>query len=254
MRRSILLISIALTASLLMSACGVLEIFVDKIEGSGEVVVEHRELPEFTSIEVSGDIQLFITQLDTGVEVHAESNLLKYIRTYVEDQTLFIEIADADGNSVIIEPFEPILVYVQLARIKDISLSNGVEMTSSQLVAEGAEMNLSLHGDCDGSINALRTDILNISLSGGSHLEIVDGQVSEQYIQASEDSSYTAEWVKSDITEIELSDGSEATIWAEETFNVNLSGGSIAYYFGSPVNLNEVRNKGGSDYISRGEH
>ena len=144
-------------------------------------------------------------------------------------------------------------MYVQLDRIKDISLADSVDMTSSQLISEGAEINLSLHGDCEASINALRTDILHISLTGGSHLQIIDGQVTEQYILASEDSSYTAEWVRSEITEIELSDGSEATIWAEETFNVDLSGGSIAYYFGSPINLNEVRSRGGSDYISRGE-
>jgi molybdopterin-binding protein len=99
----------------------------------------------------------------------------------------------------------------------------------------------------------VRTGVLNIHLSGGSELEIVDGQVTEQHIQASDGSLYTAEWLKSEVTEIELSEGSEATIWAEETFNVNLSGGSMAYYYGSPMNLNEIKRKGGSDYISRGE-
>jgi hypothetical protein len=254
MKRSVLVIIIVLVVSLLMTGCSALDVFVDRVPGSGELIVEHRELPAFNSINASGDIQLFLTQLDKGVEVHAESNLLKYIRTYVEDQTLVIEIAKADGSSVIIEPFETIVVYVQFDRIKDISLAGGVEMTSSQLVAEGAEINLSLYEDCHASINALRTDILHVSLSGGSDLEIVDGQVLEQYIAASEDSTYTADWVKSDITEITLSDGSEATIWAEETFSVDISGGSIAYYYGSPVNLTEVRNRGDSDYISRGEH
>lgn len=254
MKKGILLTIIALVASVLMTGCSVFDIFVERVEGSGEMIVEHRELPSFNSIKASGDIQLFITQIDSGIEVHAESNLLKYVRTYVEDQTLIIEIATADGSSIIIEPFEPILVYVQFARVKDISLSDGVVMTSSQLVAEGAEINLSLNKNCEGSINALRTDILHVSLSGGSDLQIVDGQVVEQYITASEDSTYIAEWVKSEITEIALSDNSEATIWAEEIFNVDLTGGSVAYYFGSPVNLIEVRNKGGSDYISRGEH
>lgn len=254
MKRSFLFIVTILVASLLMTGCSALDIFVDKVPGSGELIVEHRELPAFNSINASGDIQLFLTQLEAGIEVHAESNLLKYVRTYVEDQTLIIEIAKADGSSVIIEPFEPILVYVQFDRIKDITLASGVEMTSSQLVAEGAEINISLLDDCHASINALRADILHVSLYGGSDLEIVDGQVLEQYIVASEDSTYTADWVKSEITEIALSDGSEASIWAEETFNVDISGGSIAYYYGSPVTLNEVRNKGDSDYISRGEH
>jgi len=254
MKRSLPFIIIVLLVSLLMTGCSALDVFVERVPGSGELIVEHRELPAFNSIDASGDIQLFLTQLDKGVEVHAESNLMKYIRTYIEDQTLIIEFAKADGSNIIIEPFEPIVIYVQFDRIKDISLANGVEMTSSQLVAEGAEINLSLYDDCHASINALRTDILHVDLFGGSELEIVDGQVLEQYIVASTDSSYTADWVKSDITEITLSDGSEASIWAEETFSVDISGGSIAYYYGSPTNLTEVRNKGESDYISRGEH
>ena len=127
-------------------------------------------------------------------------------------------------------------------------------MTSGQLVAENAKIDLAFSGGSWGSINAIRTGKLTVYLSGGSTLQVVDGQVDEQYIEASGESSYTADWLKSEVTEIQLSGDSEATIWAEETLNVDLSGGSLAYYYGSPVHLNEVRSSGGSDYISRGEH
>jgi predicted small secreted protein len=254
MQKRILLIILILTVGLSLAGCNILDFFVKTVEGSGEPTVEKRDLPSFNAIEASGDFELFITQLEDGLEVHAESNLMKYIRTYVEDQVLIVEIADTDGSSIIIHPLEPILVYVNLPQIESISLSGGVEMTSSQLLAEDAQIDLAFSGGSVGSVNAIRTGDLYVNLSGGSELQVIDGQVDEQYIQASGASVYTADWLKSDITEIELSGGSQATIWAVESFNVDLSGGSLAYYYGSPVQLNEVRSSGGSDYISRGEH
>jgi hypothetical protein len=253
MKKTLPLLFVVLMA-LSITGCGVMKVFAETVEGSGEVIVEQRDLPVYNSIEAHGDIELYVTQLNTGVEVHAESNLIKYVRTYVEDQTLIVEIADTDGGDINLKPLEPIRVYVKLVRIKDVSLYDGVILTSSQLVADGGEINVSLTGESWGYVNAIRTGTLHVSLSEGSELQVIDGQVTEQYVSASGESIYAADWLRSETTEIQLSDNSEATIWAEDTFNVNLSGGSMAYYYGSPVNLNEVRSTGDSDYISRGEH
>ncbi len=254
MQKRILLIILTLILGLFMAGCSMVSFFVKTVEGSGELIVEKRDLPTFNAIEASGDFELFVTQLDDGVEVHAESNLMKYVRTYVDNQTLIVEIADTDGSRIIIHPLEPIQVFVNLAQVEGITLSDGVEMTSSQLLAEEARIDLAFSGGSIGKVNAIRTGELHVNLSGGSELQVIDGQVNEQYVQASGASIYTADWLKSDTTEIELSGGSEATIWAVEIFNVDLSGGSLAYYYGSPVHLNELRSSGGSDYISRGEH
>lgn len=249
----LLLISLSLITTISMAGCFIVDLFPQTIEGSGKVVIEKRELPLFNKIEAKGDFELYVTQLNTGVEVHAENNLMKYAHTYVRDQMLVEEITDTDGSSINLMPLEPIRVYVKLVRIKGISLSQGAELTSSQLIAEDKEIDLSLSGGSVGYINAIRTGTLHVDLSDESELRVIDGQVSEQRIGASGGSHYTAEWLKSEVTEISLSCGSEATIWAEETFNLDLTDGSMAYYYGSPVNLNEIQSTGGSNYISRGE-
>lgn len=246
-------ITLTLFIMMTLTGCTLAGIFAKTVEGSGEVVVEKRDLPAFTAIRAHGEIELYLTQLDSGVEVHAEGNLMKYVRTYVQEQTLVVEIADTDGGAINLKPLAPIEVYVRFEKLNSLTLSAGVKMTSSQLVAEDARIDLSLSGGSLGSINALRTGTLQVMLSGGSQLEVIDGQVTDQFISASDGSSYTADWLKSEATEIKLSRGSEAAIWAVDTFNVDLSGGSTAYYYGSPTHLNEVRNSGGSDYISQGE-
>lgn len=247
-------ILISLFLALILSGCSVANIFVKSVQGSGEVVVEKRDVETFSKIKAHGNLELFINQVEPGVEVRAESNLMKYVHTYVEDQTLFVEIADTDGTSNInLRPLEPIQVYVMLTKITDLQISGGADVLAGQIIAEDIQMNLSLSGESTAKINAVRTGTLNITLSGESKLEIVDGQVVEQHIKASKESQYTADWLKSEITTMVLSQGSEGTIWAEEDFEVELSGGSTAYYYGSPNNLNEIRNTGGSDYISKGE-
>lgn len=245
---------VVLIASILLTGCQALERMDNTVEGSGEVIVEKRDLPAFNKIEAHGDFELYITQLNEGVEVHAESNLIKYIRTRVENQTLIVDVAGPSGNKVNLKPLEPIRVYVKLVRIQGVTLSDGVIMTSSQLVAEDARIDLTLSSGSWGYVNAVRTGTLNVTLSDESELQVIDGQVDEQHIVASGGSHYTADWLKSNLTDVQLGDSSEATIWAVDTFNVDLSGGSTAYYYGSPVEINEVRSSGGSDYISRGEH
>jgi hypothetical protein len=231
-----------------------LGIGVKTVEGSGDVIVEKRDVESFNQMVVDGDVEVYFTQLNEGIEVHAESNLSKYVHTRVEEQTLYVKIADTDGGEIVIANLEPIRVYVNTVRINRINLSGGAELTSSQILAEDAELDLSLSEGSVGYINAVRTGTLYISLSEGSELKIVDGQVTEQIVTASDGSTYLAEWLKSETCELEFSSGSEATIWATDTLSVDLTGGSMVYYFGSPETLNEIESSGGSDYISEGEH
>ncbi len=254
MKKTTILLSLLAILALLLSSCDAVGIGVKTVEGSGDVIVEKRDLDTFKNIVVDGGIEIYLTQLNEGVEVHAENNLVKYVHTTVEDQTLTVEIADADGGKIEIAPLEPIRVYVNMVRVESISLSGGAELTSSQLLAEDAELSLSLSGGSVGYINAVRTGVLYVELLDGSELEIIDGQVTEQYIEAKDGAVYTAEWLKSEICELEFSDGSEGTVWATESLSVSLVDGSNVYYYGSPENLEEVKNTGGSDYISKGEH
>ena len=247
------LVPVLLLLASMISSCGVANIFMDTVQGSGEVVTEIREVPNFSKIEAHGDFELFVTQIESGIEIHAEGNLMKYIHTYVKDQTLVVEIADTDGSGINLKPLEPIEIYVKLTKITDISLTGGVKLNSGQLIAKDMQINLLLTDGSEAKINALRTGTLTVTLLDESSLEIVDGQVTEQTIKASKESQYSAEWLKSEATTMVLSGDSEATIWAEETFEVELTGGSTAYYYGSPNTLTEVKNAGGSDYVSKGE-
>jgi len=247
------LIILVLIIALLLTGCDIVGLFVKTVVGSGELVVEEREVTSFSKIEAGGNLELHVSKQYTGIKVKAESNLMKYIHTYVEGETLFVEISDTDGGSINVQPLEPIQVNIQFTKITGFSLSGGAQLASEALDGEDMQVDISLSGGSVAKIDAINTDNLNIILSGGSELSFSKGEVTKQIIEASGGSEYMAEWVQSEVTELRLSGGSEATIWAEETLDIDLSGGSTAYYYGSPANLNETSNSGGSDYISKGE-
>jgi len=264
MRKLTILVSLLLIAALSLTGCDIVNLFVKTVVGSGELVIEEREVTSFSKIDASGGVELLITKGNSGIEINAESNLMKYIHTYVEGETLFVEIADTDGGSINLQPLEPIRVTVQFTKITGVSLSGftkitgvslsgGVNLASEEITVEEMQIDVAMSGGSVAKIDAIHTDKLNVTLSGGSELSITEGEVTKQFIEASGGSVYMADWLQSEVTELMLSGGSEATVWAEETLDIDLSGGSIAYYYGSPNNLNEIGNSGGSDYISKGE-
>jgi len=253
MRKTTILVSLLLIVALSLTGCDIVNLFVKTVVGSGELVIEEREVTSFSKIDAGGGVELLIIRGNSGIKVNAESNLMKYIHTYVEGETLFVEIADTDGGSINLQPLEPIQVNVQFSKITGVSLSGGVNLESEELTVEDMQIDVAMSGGSVAKIDAVHTDKLNVTLSGGSELSITEGEVTKQFIEASGGSVYLADWVQSEVTELMLSGGSEATVWAEETLEIDLSGGSTAYYYGSPNNLNEIGNSGGSDYISKGE-
>jgi len=253
MKKCNCLFILVLIISLFMTACDVIDLFVKNVVGSGELVVEKREVTSFSKIDAGGNLELHISKKYSGIEVNAESNLMKYIHTYIEGETLFVEIADTDGSHILLQPIEPIKVYIQFEKVTDISLHGGVEMASEAITAEGVEVKIEMSGGSEAIIDAITTEDLTVDLSGGSELTVSGGEVVNQYVEASGGSTYVADWVKSETTELTISGGGEGTIWVEETLDIDLSGGSTANYYGSPVNLIESGNSGGSDYISKGE-
>ena len=253
MKKAAFIMTLSLIIVLTLTGCDIVNLFVNTVIGSGELVVEEREVTSFSKIDASGNLELYVTKSNTGIEVNAESNLMKYIHTFVEGETLFVEIADTDGGSINLQPLEPIQVFVEFTKITDVSLHGGVQMESKELVAEEMQININMSGGSTAKIDAILTENLNMTLSGGSNLNVTEGKVTNQIIKASGGSEYMADWVQSVVTELIFSGGSEGTIWAEETLELALSGGSIVYYYGSPNNLDEIRSSGGSDYISKGE-
>src|ERR1043166_7615487 len=85
---------ISLLATVTLVSCG--EVFGHRIRGNGIIKTETRTSGEFTSVNVSGAIDLYIKQdAVNSIKVEADENLLQYVEVHNDGGTL--QIHEAEG-------------------------------------------------------------------------------------------------------------------------------------------------------------
>jgi hypothetical protein len=83
MKKTVVLLTLALSFVFVLSACGV--------RGSGVRKTEKRDLPAFTSIETTGAFEVEVTcQKPASFEIEADDNILPLVQTEVRDGVLHV--------------------------------------------------------------------------------------------------------------------------------------------------------------------
>lgn len=80
-------IIILLCINLVFSSCG-----TQKVKGSRNVITEHTNLKDFSSVEIQGDFEVSLQKgRQAAMEVRADDNLHSIIQTEVSNNTLYIK-------------------------------------------------------------------------------------------------------------------------------------------------------------------
>jgi hypothetical protein len=156
--RNILIIVTILAFSLSYSACRKLV----QLDGNHHQISEKRQLVPFTKVVNEGSFNVYIIE-DSISEaiVEAESNLIPYIRTIVNGETLIIDTRDN------ISPNIPVNVYIRTPEINSIKLSGSGTMTTDSLVGDNVEIKISGSGNITANVDA---GILNATISGSGDM------------------------------------------------------------------------------------
>jgi len=235
MNRKTILLTI-LVIPVLISAC----VFT-VVRGSGDVVSETREVSNFDKVELSGVGTIYITQGDEeALEIEAEDNLLRYIKSSVRGSTLVIGFED-DQWTQVIQPTEPIKYFLTLKDITKIELSGAGRVIAEQI--ETTELRIVSSGAGDIQIDNLSADDLIVDLSGAGNCEI-GGQVTDQQITISGAGNYSAESLETEATSIQVSGMGSSEVWANDALNIEISGAGNVKYYGSPHVSQEISGVG----------
>lgn len=191
-------------------------------KGSGNIQTEKRNVSEFNAIDVSGAFVVEITaQKDYSLEVETDDNLLQYIKTEVDGNTLRIETE------------------------KRISTSNPLKIRIS---APGIE-NLQLSGASKVSIVNLNNESLNIDSSGASKISC-EGKTNNLTVDMSGASNFDGEKLDAESVSVDSSGASKATVSVKNDLKADLSGASKVVYFGNPTNV-EKKTSGASSIVGK---
>jgi hypothetical protein len=189
-----------------------------------------RKVASFNSIEVSGAINLFLSQgTEEAVAVSAgDEELISRIRTSVRDNVLYI---DFDGKGLNWKNWSnnKIKAYVTVNSLKRIEAAGACNVkTVDQLKSNDLKIELSGASDLTGDI---AVENLSLSLSGASDCTL-KGMAEKASISCNGASSAKAYDLKSNYAKIEASGASSIRITVNKEMSARASGASSINYKG----------------------
>lgn len=203
---------------------------------------EKRNVSGFHAIEVSGGIDLYLSQGNEAVAVSASE--IKYrdkIKTEVVNGVLKIYYENENRHISISWGNRKLKAYVSARTLDGLEGSGG-----SDIAIEGNfktdKLNLEVSGgsDFDGK---LELNDLAAHASGGSDID-VSGSAKTIHIEASGGSDFKgSDFVVENCT-IDASGGSDVYITVNKELSVDASGGSDVHYKGTGL-IREIKNSGG---------
>lgn len=236
--------SVVVIGAVLASGCGVDLDIGKRTDGSGTIVSEDRPVSGFDRIELSGSGILEIKQGSAEkLTVSTDDNLIQYITTKVQGDTLEVRIFDRPGSDL--RPTRTPRLELTVADLTSIDTSGSFEVISSGLEAPGLTIDGS--GSCRVHLDGLRANELTVDISGSGELDI-DGRVEVQRIDISGSGSYRAGDLETADTRVSISGSGYALVWATESLHVDVSGSGRVEYWGDPAVTS-----GDNDLVSLGE-
>lgn len=212
-----LLLSLALGASLLASACD-----LRIIEGSGRPGEEVRNVAAFTKVDVE---RAFHATIDVqpgkpiSVTVRGDDNLFQYITTEVDKGVLTVDASVFQMNNHV-----PLEVVIQVPSLDAVTASGAAEVAA--------------HG--------VASDTMRVSASGAAQVRI-DGDVGDLVAEGSGSAVIKARDLHAEDVDLDLSGSSVAEICAKGSANITVSGASSADYYCGPDKV--VPHESGSGHI-----
>ncbi len=205
----------------------------ERVHGDGNITTQQRNVGNFTGLDVSGAMNVHIMQdAAVGVRVQADANLMQYIETNLDGNTLHIH--QKDGFNL--QPSKEIIVYVSAPVFKELEVSGASNIVGDNAISGKEE--LSIHASGASGIT-MQVDLSKLysDLSGASTLNL-KGRAASFTIEASGASNIKCMDLNTDETTVDVSGASEVEITANKQLNIEASGASNVDYKGA-ANINQ---------------
>ena len=193
----------------------------NKIQGSGNIISESRELNNFTSITLLGSIDVNIkTSESNNCVVVADDNLIPYIKTEVVNNKLNISLNESYSSE------EKLVVNINTPNYDEVSLSGSGNINILDFKNNNLSLNISGSGNITGNGEV---EILVVKINGSGNL--------------------MSKEIKSKSATITINGSGDGEVFAGDSISAKINGSGNIKYFGNPENVDSIIN-GSGDIIS----
>jgi hypothetical protein len=230
------LLLIALSGLVLFSSC---RLFHKKVRGTGNVVMQARNVSNFDGVSVSSAMDLYVRQ-DSGfsVKVEIDDNLQQYIIVTKENGILHIR----QEHNINLDATGKIKVFVSAPAFTSLSASGACGIFTENTISSSNPIDIGLTGASKATVE-LRSPKISADLSGASFLAI-KGETRQFSIEGSGSSNVRCFDLLTEETFIDVSGASEAEVFASVKLDVKASGASEIKYKGNASVSQDVSGAG----------
>ena len=201
-----------------------------KINGNGEETTKTRSLGEYDKVKVRGSLDVdLVYGTEGGIKIEAESNLIEYIVTEVENNALQLYIKK--GYNLRTSRGKKILITVPFKDISEVTLSGSGDIVGKDIIkANDFRTAVSGSGDITINVEASRT-VAQISGSGGL---VIKGNSDNFDAKLSGSGDIEAFDFKAKHVDAAISGSGDIEVTATESIRARVSGSGDIDYMGNP--------------------
>jgi len=202
--------------------------------GSGNIVTEKRTVGNFKGISVGGDFEVEVKIGPvTEVTVEADDNVIEYIETSINGNSLRIRTEDMHNFSN-----THMKVYITVPALSVIKASASADVRVIDLLTSNEKLSFqsSNSGSIDAEVDA--PEIETDASSGGS--VTIRGKTKNHEADASSGADIKTWDLLSEQTNVSVSSGANAKVHASIGLKVTASSGAVVTYHGAAAVTNNV--------------
>ncbi len=202
MKRSLVLLLLIIS----VTSIGCSSYFQSKVKGNGNSTTKSFTVSEFSKIDAAHAFEIdVIVGKAQSVKIETEENLLKYVRVFVKNNTLYLDIennVNLDGDMRAI---------ISVESLNGVDLSGACKISIENIESDNFTMDVS--GACKGVFSGT-VENLNLDLSGATKLNTVELQAQNLIV--------------------DMSGASKLEVYCENSLTVDASGASKITVYGNP--------------------
>ncbi len=228
---------IALCSLVIFSSCDF--IHGKRVRGSGNVIMQSRNVSDFTGVSISGAMHLYLKQeTSSSVKIETDDNLQQYIMITVENGVLRIR---PQQNINLVETGK-IKVFVSAPVFRSMEATGACNIFSENMLSSGEAIDIDLTGASDARVE-LKSPKVSADLTGASSLSL-KGEAKEFSIDGSGSSNVRCFDLLTEETRIDMSGACDAEVFASVKLDVKASGASDVKYKGNAAVSQDVSGAG----------
>lgn len=200
-----------------------------RVRGDGNVTTQNRSVGNFSGVDVSGAIDVYLTQDSSySVKVEVDNNLQEFIEVYVDGNKLRIH----QRNNTSLDPTRDIKVYVSAPSYRRVEASGACSVISKNRLGTDDDFAIHLSGACDVDLD-LKAPRVRAEVSGACSVTL-KGETKDFSVDGSGSTDLKCFGLLTENADVDLSGASDAEVYASVKLDASASGSTDIKYKGNP--------------------